>query len=279
MAENELAHQTYHGSCHCGAFQFSVKLPQLKSVTTCNCSLCSKNGSYWTIAKTPEDVVFESGNDTLKTYEFGGKNVKYKFCPTCGSSVLGQITNGSTLINARMLKDVKISTIAVNKSECISRAPAYEHPKYTGPEIVPQTGERLYTGSCHCGGVTLAVRTKPLSLVEVRECDCSICTANAYVFFYPKVEKVGISEANPGIITTYQFARKFLEHKFCSICGVSTHVKVIGPPPEIVAKMSDAGKEQARQMVAIMPVNLRILDGVEWEEIKISDSEGPPAAA
>ena len=33
---------TYHGNCHCGAFKFSVQLPELKEAHACNCSICSK---------------------------------------------------------------------------------------------------------------------------------------------------------------------------------------------------------------------------------------------
>ena len=40
MAEEAL--KTYHGNCHCGAFQFSVKLPELKQVYACDCSICTK---------------------------------------------------------------------------------------------------------------------------------------------------------------------------------------------------------------------------------------------
>ena len=40
MAEQIL--ETYHGNCHCGTFKFSVKLPELKQVHACDCSVCSK---------------------------------------------------------------------------------------------------------------------------------------------------------------------------------------------------------------------------------------------
>jgi hypothetical protein len=39
-------------------------------------------------------------------------------------------------------------------------------------------GGRVYTGSCHCGNVTLAVKTKPLDETyegSVAMCNCSIC--------------------------------------------------------------------------------------------------------
>jgi hypothetical protein len=39
-------------------------------------------------------------------------------------------------------------------------------------------GGKLYDGSCHCGAVTLAFKTKPLDETfdgRVIDCDCSIC--------------------------------------------------------------------------------------------------------
>ena len=31
---------TYHGNCHCGAFRFAVRLPEVRDVYACNCSIC-----------------------------------------------------------------------------------------------------------------------------------------------------------------------------------------------------------------------------------------------
>lgn len=57
--------------------------------------------------------------------------------------------------------------------------PAYEPPPYTGPEPPAEVGNgKLYTGSCHCGAVTLAVKSKPLDETydeTACECNCSIC--------------------------------------------------------------------------------------------------------
>jgi hypothetical protein len=54
----------------------------------------------------------------------------------------------------------------------------YEPPPHKGalPEV--QDGERVYTGSCHCGGLTVAVAAPPLDETYphmVRECNCSSC--------------------------------------------------------------------------------------------------------
>jgi hypothetical protein len=53
---------------------------------------------------------------------------------------------------------------------------AYKPHLFTGelPDISGE-GLKVYTGGCHCGAVTLAVKTKPLSDVKVNEDNCSIC--------------------------------------------------------------------------------------------------------
>lgn len=40
MAEQTEEMHTYHGNCHCGAFGFVAKLPELRDVHACNCSIC-----------------------------------------------------------------------------------------------------------------------------------------------------------------------------------------------------------------------------------------------
>lgn len=56
---------------------------------------------------------------------------------------------------------------------------AYETPKHHGahPEVEVEGG-RTYTGSCHCGAVTVAVASKPIDETfagRVVECNCSFC--------------------------------------------------------------------------------------------------------
>lgn len=34
--------KTYHGGCHCGAFKFAIRIPEMKYVMACNCSICIK---------------------------------------------------------------------------------------------------------------------------------------------------------------------------------------------------------------------------------------------
>jgi hypothetical protein len=39
--------KTYKGNCHCGAFKFNMKVPELTSFTECNCDICFKRGYKW----------------------------------------------------------------------------------------------------------------------------------------------------------------------------------------------------------------------------------------
>ena len=92
--------QTYHGSCHCGAFRYSAKLPSIEKATACNCSVCSKVGLFfndsialriiavltgsslqkgylWAFPAS-ENFVVEKGDGTLRIYEFGNKSMGHK---------------------------------------------------------------------------------------------------------------------------------------------------------------------------------------------------------
>jgi hypothetical protein len=64
--------------------------------------------------------------------------------------------------------------------------PLYDPPGFTGelPKFEGY-GLKIYTGSCHCGAVTLAVKTKPFPDVEVKEDNCSICQRVSLHFLAP----------------------------------------------------------------------------------------------
>lgn len=59
----------------------------------------------------------------------------------------------------------------------------------------------------------------------------------------------------------YLFGRKFQEHTFCGICGVSVWLKRIPGSAVDKSKVPDWEKE--------IPINLRCFEGVEWDEIEV----------
>jgi hypothetical protein len=86
---------SYPGNCHCGAVRYTVRIPSLLAdhkVTSCNCSICVRNG-YLFVYPEREHLTFHAGYDHLHSYRFGAKKKPHKFCPTCGSSVLGEASD------------------------------------------------------------------------------------------------------------------------------------------------------------------------------------------
>ena len=77
MAESTPELKTYHGNCHCGAFKFSIKIPELTSVFECSCSVCLKAGYKWTFPGAGCFLV-EKGESALKDYEFGSRTMAFK---------------------------------------------------------------------------------------------------------------------------------------------------------------------------------------------------------
>lgn len=96
MAETQASTElkTYKGACHCGAIKFSVAIPEIKSVTECNCSICSKKGYAW-VFPPAGGLVFEQGKgeDFLKDYEFAGKKMAHRVCFPFLRKLLGIFTD------------------------------------------------------------------------------------------------------------------------------------------------------------------------------------------
>jgi hypothetical protein len=92
----------YRGNCHCGAFKFTLKAPELKQAFACNCSICSrvrsihsrriflvnslnplKNGYMWVFPESSDHFTVVKGTEdiTLKNYEFGKRTTTHKVSP------------------------------------------------------------------------------------------------------------------------------------------------------------------------------------------------------
>jgi hypothetical protein len=77
---------TYRGNCHCGAFVYEVKLPEITSYTECNCSICRKKGYAYLI---PNQLDIVKGSvDELSSYTFNEGRFVHRFCRNCGTGVL-----------------------------------------------------------------------------------------------------------------------------------------------------------------------------------------------
>ncbi len=65
--------KTYRGNCHCGAFIYEADLPEIKSVSECNCTVCHKKGLLH-VYTSPQNIRVVKGNESaLTAYLFGLK--------------------------------------------------------------------------------------------------------------------------------------------------------------------------------------------------------------
>jgi hypothetical protein len=71
------------GSCHCGAVQFTVRVPQQIVVSKCNCSICSACGFLHYIVPGNR-FTLTTGGEVLTEYRFNTRQARHLFCSHCG---------------------------------------------------------------------------------------------------------------------------------------------------------------------------------------------------
>lgn len=74
--------------------------------------------------------------------------------------------------SGRVITFTLFSTLSSLAEQPIKLPEALHRAKET---LKLEDNEKLYTGSCQCGAVAFAVKTAPLSEIEVKEDNCSIC--------------------------------------------------------------------------------------------------------
>ncbi|GME49828.1 hypothetical protein GTA08_BOTSDO07574 [Neofusicoccum parvum] len=95
---------------------------------SCNCSICTRNG-YTVVYTQKKDFKLESAADALGAYTFGLERSWHKFCKTCGGSVLIEVIPGKGPdfigVNVRMLDDLDMDKLVLNKLDGKSHGPEY----------------------------------------------------------------------------------------------------------------------------------------------------------
>ncbi|MCB9559992.1 MAG: GFA family protein [Kofleriaceae bacterium] len=104
---------------------------------------------------------------------------------------------------------------------------------------------------CHCGGVRLAVRGRPASVLI---CNCSICARKGYLHWIVPVADTRLL-TDAAALATYGFGTGVARHHFCPRCGCA---------PFYVPR-SDPDK---------VDVNLRCVDGVDLEALPLRTFDG-----
>ncbi|KAL7951575.1 Mss4-like protein [Trichoderma barbatum] len=272
---DQTSRRTYRGNCHCGAFVYEVDLLELRSVIECDCSFCSRTGNLYVL--TSEDSNFrivKGSEEKLKTYTFGPRNKIHKFCPRCATSLLSRMPNGpphmQLLLNTRAMQDVDVGPLERRHIFNSKIGAQYLPPEHKG-DIPPNVeGGQLYTGSCHCGAVTVALSCKPLDEVSEEKavvCNCSICSRNAYVWLFPKPENMVLS-GSENVIGRYAFSDGLTSKTFCRTCGINmTNLRNQLSQDKVLA-LSEHSRQVYWGGKASHPVNARILHSVDVGKLK-----------
>lgn len=108
---------SHHGSCHCGAVQFSVEL-ELSNLLTCNCSMCGRTGAI--MAFVPASQVTRHAQPGAETdYQFGKKTIHHAFCKVCGvrTVAMGSGDDGSAwaMVNVHTLDGVNVHELTISR--------------------------------------------------------------------------------------------------------------------------------------------------------------------
>jgi hypothetical protein len=108
----------YTGGCHCGQVRFEVELDLSGGGSMCNCTVCTKIATVGAIAK-PAAFRQLAGEDSLSTYEWGGRISQRKFCKHCGVHCfafghLEQLGGDYVGINLNCLDDFDRGAISIN---------------------------------------------------------------------------------------------------------------------------------------------------------------------
>ncbi|KAI9901625.1 hypothetical protein N3K66_003442 [Trichothecium roseum] len=267
--------KTYRGNCHCGAFVYEAECPEIKEVTSCNCSICVRKGYLWVFPGKDNFRFVKGDADGLTGYEFGQKMINHKFCPTCGTPLLGIGSDKlppsmAIALNAHAIQGMDTWSLTKKQYDGKSGLPGdFTLGEHKGALPVEKEGCKLYKGSCHCGAVTVAVTSPPLDETykdRIVECNCSICERNGYVWCYPPPESVVLSGAEENI-GRYQFNWHILEKTFCKICGVPMTNKAVNMTKE----QEEALPEQAVPWRALTlkshAVNVRVFEGVDLDKL------------
>ncbi|OBT98943.1 hypothetical protein VE01_02456 [Pseudogymnoascus verrucosus] len=259
--------KTYHGGCHCGAFKFAIRIPELKDIMACNCSICIKNGilgNIWFRDDGPEEFIVEKGDiDALKKYSFERKNAVYRFCGVCGTNVF--VKDPEEIgINARSLDDIDVEPLPRKPWDGWKKGTPYapefgqqvEWKKPEGKDEEKTEDDLItYHGNCHCGKIRYALRSKDLYDMEVMQCNCSMCGKNSHRHIYPTRTALQVHDPE-GAASKYNFLSKDSAQTFCSNCGTFVFVDI------------------EDQSVDLRPLNVRTIDDIDIYKLKYNMYDG-----
>ena len=110
-----------------------------------------------------------------------------------------------------------------------------------------------HLGGCHCGRVKFEVE---MNLENAISCNCSICLKRGSLLDFVSEEKFKLISGSEHI-QKYLFNKKTIQHLFCKECGILSFGKGVAPDGS-----------------SVVAINVRCIDGVDLDKIKIQAYNG-----
>lgn len=102
-------------SCHCGNVKINIPA-STETVTSCNCSACSRFGALWAYFD-PENVNVMATEENIGSYSWGDKTIEFQHCKNCGCIThytptelgnMGRMAVNFRLVDPKIVKSVKV---------------------------------------------------------------------------------------------------------------------------------------------------------------------------
>jgi hypothetical protein len=129
--------QTYHGSCHCGAVRFAVRLDLAEGISLCNCTFCTKTKAS-KVYVADDALTILAGTETLADYRAPGSawpegHMHHYFCRQCGIRGFSRGFLAAPPVNG-WFWGVNVNTLDDVTPEDIAAAPVtYEDHRTSAP--------------------------------------------------------------------------------------------------------------------------------------------------
>lgn len=112
-----------------------------------------------------------------------------------------------------------------------------------------------HTGGCHCGAVRYEVEGLDLSQ-PVISCNCSMCGRAGTLLSFVGAAQFKLLSGED-VLREYQFNKHVVHHLFCSVCGIKSFARGVGPGG-----------------AAMAAINVRCIDGVDVGALNVQHYDG-----
>lgn len=116
---------------------------------------------------------------------------------------------------------------------------------------------KTHRGGCHCGAVRFEVRAP--EMLEVVECNCSICRKSGYLHLIVGAEDFRLLSGEDAL-SEYRFNTKTARHFFCSNCGVKSFYVPRSHPDGFSVNARCLNDDTVKGMT------IKAFDGQNWEK-------------